>query len=155
MNEYIITLLAISALVAIASYISYGESQDRTLKCALAIILLYVIASPTVTLVRGFLDSDFYKNSFDSPEISFSDTDFATDAERAFCEGVGRFVAREFNFSEDEVSVAVFGFDAKAMKAQKIKIILRGSAVLGDNRMISQRISAEGLGECEVELDIS
>ena len=54
-------------------------------------------------------------------------------------------------FSAD---VFVFNFDATTMTAEKIKIILGGSAVFADNRMISERIADEGLGACEVELDI-
>ena len=153
MSSYVISLFAISAAVAIAGYVSYGEKEDKTLKATLAVILIYIIASPTVELANKLFDSDFHKNTFIKPEFSFSDTDFHENAEKAFCDGICDFVCKEFSLSEQEVRAYAFGFDAKNMKAEKIKIILKGSAALADNRMISERIAREGLGDCEVELE--
>ena len=153
MNTYFISLFAISAAASIAGYLSYGEKHDKALKSALAIILVYFIASPTVTLVTNLFDSDFHKTIFSRPEFSFSDTEFSENAEVAFAEGIVKFVSEEFSLSAENIEVFVIGFDAKSMKAEKVKIILKGGAALADNREIADRIEREGLGACEVELE--
>lgn len=153
--SYLVTLALISSLVGIATYASYGEGEDRTLRSALAVILISVTVSPVISFVGGAVDGGFFEGGFEIPELSVEDTDFAERAEQAFAEGVRRFVAEEFSLSEGDIKVRLFGFSAEKMRAEKIKIILSGRAALADNRMIAERISSEGLGVCEVELDVS
>ncbi len=153
MNGYFASLVAISAIIGICSYVSYGEGRDPFIKCALALILMYVLSVPTINLIREIGEMDFYNGVFDSGEIDVGDTAFGESAERAFSEGIRKFISEEFSVSQSEVRVIVYGFDAENMRAQKIKVILSSSAALADSRLICQKVSESGLGECEVEID--
>lgn len=153
MSGYFASLVAISAIVGISSYVSYGEGRDPVVKCALALILVYVISVPTINLVREIGEMDFYNGVFDGAEIKVEDTAFGENAERAFADGICKFVSEEFSVPQSEVRVVVYGFDAKNMRAKKIKVILSSSAALADGRLICQKVTECGLGECEVEID--
>ena len=154
MNAYLTGLIAMSALVGVSSYVSYGENRDKYLKAASSLILIYIIISPTVTLVREAAEFKDYSGSVSEYIGSIDESEFAESAEAAFCEGIEKYVCEKFSLSEDEVYVRAFGFDCKNMKAEKIKIILSGSAALSDNRAIAEEVRNNGLGECEVELSV-
>ena len=154
MSAYLTGLIAISSLIGVCSYISYGDREDKYLKTASSLILAYVVILPIVTLVKDAsdytYDGTFWIDSFDS----INDTELGESAELAFCDGVKKYVCSQFSLSEENVRVRVFGFDFANMKAEKIKVILSGSAIFADNRAISEQIEKNGLGECEVELSV-
>ena len=154
MSAYLSCLIAISAVAAISSYAAYGDRDDKYLKTASSLILVYVIISPLVTVIRDISEYDFEGDfSFDSSE-SVNDTELAQTAEKAFSDGVRKYVCDKFSLSEDEVRAVVFGFDFKSMKAERVKIILSGRAALADSRAISEEIRKLGECECEVELSV-
>ena len=74
-------------------------------------------------------------------------------AEEAFCEGVRAAVCEKFSLEESEVSVRTEGFDVASMRAQRICILLKGKGTLSDTFSIASFVEAEGLGECEVEIE--
>ena len=152
--EYVLGLVAISSIVGMCSFISYGDAEDRYLKMAASLLIVYSMVLPVVTLVRDAFQYDFYVDLPDSVADSINDTQLSDDAEAAFCEGIKKYICADFSLSSDEVSVKAFGFDVINMRAEKIKVILRGRAVLADNRAIAEEIVASGLGECEVELSV-
>ena len=152
--EYVLGLVAISSIVGICSFISYGDAEDKYLKIASSLLIVYSIALPVVTLVKDAFRYDFYVDLPDIVADSINDTQLSGDAEAAFCEGIKEYICADFSLSADEVSVKAFGFDVINMRAEKIKVILRGKALLADNRAIAEEIEAGGLGECEVELSV-
>ena len=152
MSAYLSSLVAISALVGICSFLSYSETTDRGLKIAVSVILVYTVILPAVTLVREAVEFDFDYYQSEIPEVSFEDTEFSKTAEQSFADGIKKMIAENFSLSSDEVKVFVFGFDGKRMKAEKIKIILTGTAIVADARRIAYAVSLAGLGECEVEI---
>ena len=91
-----------------------------------------------------------------SDEPTEEKTDEATEekTEKAIAEGVEKAVCEKFSFSEDCVSAIVFGFDFGEMKAEKIKLTLRGGAVFADAKAVKKFVSELGLGVCEVSFEI-
>ena len=124
------------------------------MKSAMALIMLCVTISPATALIGELLNSDLYEQICSSEAITVDQTEFSENAERAYCRGIERFVSSEFSLSEDNVSVVVFGFDSINMKAQKIKVILSGSAAFTDYREVADRLYKNGFNNCEVEIDV-
>ena len=154
MSAYLLSLVAISAIVGVCSYASYGDRDDKYLKAASSLILVYVIISPLVAIIRDVAEYNFNGDfSLDSFE-SINDTELADKAESAFCEGVEKYICDKFSLSEGEVKAVTFEFNCKNMTARKIKIILSGRAALADSRAIAEEIRSKGEWECEVELSV-
>lgn len=152
MSQYLTSLILVSALVGICSYISYGEREEKAAKGIMALILVCVTVSPLVSLVSSAVTDGFYLNGENIPEIPIGDTDFAENAEEAFSRGIKSFLKEEFSVADGDSEVLLFGFDSIEMKAEKIKIILKGKAALADNRAITEKINEMNIGKCEVEL---
>lgn len=149
MNGYLSTLVAISALVGVCSYISYGDKRDKTVKFAVSAILICTLINPLITMI-GEIDISLSDTGCDT-EINIDDSAVYDGAKKAFCDGIEQYICDSFSLSRGEVEVILFEFDPFAMKAEKIKVVLHGAAVFADNRAIAELISSEGLGECEVE----
>ena len=152
MSQYLTSLVLVSALVGICSYISYGEKEEKAAKGAMALILVCVTVAPLVSLVSSAVTDRFYTYGENMPELSIEDTDFAENAEEAFSRGIKSFLNEEFFVEESDLEVLIFGFDSREMKAEKIKIILKGKAAISDNRAIAEKINEMNIGKCEVEL---
>ena len=153
MNEYLSGLISISSMVGVCSFIFYGEREDKVLRVASSLIVVYVTVLPIVSLI-GALDVEGVGGASLDSFLSHEETLIGGSAEEAFSVGVKRYVAERFSLSEDDISVRVTGFSYTSMRAEKIKIILSGKAVFADNRAIAEEISRSGLGECEVEIDV-
>ena len=153
-SGYLISLIGISALVGVSSYLSYGGSQDKTAKAAVSIILVYVIVTPVLHTLSSFSVSENYFDYENITDTTVENSELHTSAKEAFENGIKRLVIQKYSAKEGEVSVIAFGFDVTKMKAEKIKIILVGASVMLDNRSMSAYITELGLGECEVELHV-
>lgn len=154
MNEYLGLLIAVSAVVAFCGIVMRDGAHDAISRAAMGIILLFAVISPAVSLVNGAAELDI-----DGLLGSYGDTGgenlYEQTAEEAFCDGIERLVCDEYSLSDDDVEVRVFGFDVTKMYADKIKIILSGSASYADSRAISAYVRECGLGDCEAELEIT
>jgi hypothetical protein len=144
----------VSALVGICSYVSYGKGEDRVLKSVMAIIMLYVTVNPLASLAEELLSSDLSFQISGDTDISIEDTDFHENTELAFAQGIKQYVCQQFSLSHEEVSIKIFGFDSIGMKAERIKVVLKGSAAYADHRAIAAKLNECKLGNCEVELDV-
>lgn len=154
MSQYLASLITVSALVGICSYISYGEAQEKAAKGAMALMLVYVTVAPLVSLAYSFASEGFLGYGEDMPDISIEDTEFGESAEEAFRIGIKKYLKEEFSIAEEDATVLIFGFDSIEMKAEKIKIILKGKGALADNRGLTERINEMNIGKCEVELHV-
>ncbi|MBR5139983.1 MAG: hypothetical protein IKV16_02905 [Clostridia bacterium] len=152
MSNYLGTLVAISALVGVCSYISYGIEKSKTVKFAVSAILICTLVNPLAAMISE-IDISLSKSESDA-EISFGDSAVYDGARNAFCDGVRRYICESFSLSESEVEIILFEFDPFTMKAEKIKVILYGTAAFADNRAIDDLITSAGLGECEVEVSV-
>ena len=152
MGEYFAALLAVSVLSALGSYMAYNPS-DKTTKWAIAIIVLYAVTVYALGLVDTAIDSDIdgiYGEL--SQDVEISDTEYSKTAKEAFALGVERAITEKFGISEENISVAVDGFDALTMTAQRINIFLSGSAAYADWRAVEEYVRSSGLGECRAEV---
>ena len=81
------------------------------------------------------------------------DGEYKRVAEEAFSEGIRRLVADRYGISTDKVEVYVFGYDFENMRADKIKVVMRGAAGLKDLRLVEEYLNGLNMGECEVRSD--
>lgn len=124
-------------------------------RLALGVMLLSVSVIPIVSAVTGIVNEGMEIFSGGGMTDDPSGSLYEKTAEEAFCDGVKKLVVSEFSLSADSVDVRALGFDAGTVRAEKIKIILSGSAVYADHKSIRFRIEELGLGKCEVELEFN
>lgn len=156
MNEYLISLICVCAVVAVATFIAYNPT-DRTLGVALAVILSCTSVGPIIRVVLelGEEDIPLLLDGIQDTDIPLCDTEYAECAEDAFCLGIRRAVCEGHSLASSDVSVSAVDFDVGTMRAKKIKIVLSGDAVTADSRAIEEELEEGGLGECEVILELS
>ena len=154
MSEYIISVMAASAIVALGGLASYGGNTERISRAAMAVVLLYTVTLPIFSVtgnISDLISADFFEGL--RVEYDQSDTLFYENTAQAFCEGVGRFVCDGCDLDSADVSVRVTGLDLESMRAEKITVTLCGRAVSADARLIAEAVESAGLGECEVMID--
>ena len=54
MREYVVSVVAVSTLAALAVFISYGGASERAVKGAVSVILIYTLCMPIVDMVGDF-----------------------------------------------------------------------------------------------------
>ena len=156
MSEYLFSVIAVSAVVALGGLLRYGGVLDKAASAGMALILLCVTVTPIVKLVgsiSSFSDGELFAGL--SVETPLEKSEYYGTAKEAFCGGVEEYVCEEFSLNADEVSVAAFDFDIQKMCAGKILIKLRGGVLTADTRAIKSKVESAGLGRCEVELEFS
>ena len=155
MKGYVISVMAASAVVALGSLVSYGGKTERTSRAAMAMVLLYAVTYPIISVTGSISDvisTDFFEGL--RVECDQSDTLFYKNTAAAFCDGVERLVCGECKLADGDVSVTVVSLDVESMRAEKITVILSGSAVIADARLIARLVEDAGLGKCEVVIDL-
>ena len=152
MSEYLSGLIVISALVGISSYVSYSDDKDKILRTATSLLVVGVIITPIITVVREAEKIEMEGASLEEYLTDIDDSEYGKSVKQAFEEGVKKFVCQTFSLNASDVRVVALNFDALTMKAEKIKVILYGSAAYADARSIAYEISSAELGKCEVEI---
>ena len=150
MKNAVVYLISMLFVVTLSSLALYDSEKMRSVRAALGIILL---ASFIIPFVNGFVSfSENLENIL--PEYGADhDIDLREElAEDAFLRGIKNAVADKFNVSEDDIRVNCSGFSFEKMRAEKINIILSGSAAFYDIRSIREYIEGSGFGECEVSV---
>lgn len=153
MKEYLVSIVVVSFVASFASYIAYPSSMEKSAKCAIMAVVIFVTLSPVVSLVGSIADfkaEDFNTEDF-LPGEDF-EGEYIKVAEEAFSIGIKRLISDKFGIAESEAAVVVMGFDFENMKAKKINIILSGKAAFADYRSIEECVEKNGLGECEVNI---
>ena len=154
LGGYLVSVIMVSSLVALATYFSYGSTESRAVKVAMSIIVLYTVASPIVTAIDGFSDISFDGVIDIEDIVGIGDTECAEVAEDAFCDGIRAAVAERYGLNIEEIRARVSGFDFERMRAERVTVILSGNAAFSDHRAIAEYITEAGLGECEVKIEI-
>ena len=156
MSDYIISVMAAGAVVALGSLASYGGKTERISRAAMAVVLLYTVTLPIFSVtgdISDLISTDFFEGL--RVEYDQGDTLFYENTASAFCDGVARFVCEECDLDRGEVRVRVTGLDLESMRAEKITVILSGRAVSADARLIAEAVESADLGECEVMIDLA
>ena len=146
MNEYAASVFVISSIVGLLSHLSYNGKSDPS-RIAMAVILLYVVVAPIADLVSQS-DGSIFDVNYDE---SIVDEDYEIVAEEAFDKGILSAVADKFSLNKENLRVEIYGFDFENMRAERIRVILSGKAVLADNNITvdENRI----LTECAIYAD--
>ena len=139
-----IGVFLIATIVSMLRLIGYRSGVSERL--ALGIICVYVVLSPIKNLTVDSLD-----DLFDIPEVETEDG-AGQILEDALSTGIARSIADEFSLKPDNISVNLFDFDKESMTAGKIEIILSGTAVTADYRLIESFVNEMNIGECRVEI---
>ena len=151
MTEYARGVFAICAVVSVCSLFVYGEKKDFATRLALSTLVVYAALMPIFSLLSSSdLDASF-DYEFDVGEYS---EDYLEVAEKAFCEGIRRLVVEKYALDADGVFVLCEGFEFKDMRADRIRIILSGSAAFCDYKSIEKYINEQGIGVCSAEIEI-
>ena len=153
MKEYVISVVAVSLLSALAIFMSYGGGSERAVRAAVSVILIYTVCMPVIDLISDFSAEDL-RFEF-SEDTAAGESEYIAVAKEAFTEGVKKFICEEFNLNVGEVSVAVRDFDFEKMKARRIYVLLSGRAALADCSRIENAVMGAALGECEVDIKIA
>ena len=156
MSGYIISVMTATAVVALGGLVSYGGSTAKISRAAMAMVLLYTVTLPIIS-VTGDLSELISTDYFEDVRVEYDPTDtlFYERTAAAFSDGVKKFVCGEHHFDYEDVTVIVRGFDVENMRAEKIIIILNGRAAMADARSVAGRVENAGLGECEVKIDLA
>ncbi len=152
MKAYLISVILICAMVSLASHFLGDAEGARYGRLGLSVILLWAVVSPLTGLLRALPQlPDFSLPPMEEGEEAPL---YAARAEEAFCEGIRAAVSEKFSLSASQISVRTEGFDVVKMRAAHVRILLKGGAVLADSFAIAAFVEAEGLGDCEVEIEI-
>lgn len=144
MKAYVIGVFLIATIVSVLRLIGYRSGVSERL--ALGIICVYVVLSPIKNL-----SAEGFDNLFDIPEIDTGEG-AGQILEDALATGIARSISEEFSLKRENISVRLFDFDKESMTAGRIEIILSGSAVTADYRLIESFVNEMNIGECRVEI---
>ena len=150
MEEYLISIFAVSAVTAILGLITY-KGGDGVIKFAFAVLVLYTALAPISKAVDGF---DKLQGGFIIPMPELGEGEYESVAREAFCNGVKEYICSELSLDTGDVAVSASGFDFEKMRAELIKVTLSGRAAFADRIKIEELVGAAGLGECEVQIEI-
>ena len=152
MSEYLAFVISATAVVTFGGFMMYGGAQSKASRAALGVILLSVTVIPVVDSIDAVGSVDL-SALFEDVEMSVGEDVFYKTAEEAFAEGIRKMICDEFDVDADNVVVRVFGFELEKMRAEKINVILSGTAAYIDSRAVVARVREGGLGECEVKIE--
>ena len=149
-NQYIILAVSLSLFISVVSVMSHPSFKAEC-NMALGILSLAALAAPILSLVTSlgnFPELDFL------PEYDISGGAVEITKE-AFDEGIERAIADKYRISCGDVSVISEGFSFSSMRAERITVVLSGSAVTSDSRDLAEFVKENFCpdGRCEVKLD--
>ena len=152
MKAYLISVVLISAMVSLASHFLGGTEAARYGRLGLSVVLLWAVIAPLSELCRALPEiPDF---SIPSVEEGEGAPLYAVRAEAAFCDGIAAAIAEKFSLQKAQITVISEGFDVLSMRALRVRVLLKKEAVFADSFAIASFVEGEGLGECEVEIEI-
>lgn len=147
--SYALGAVGICALVALAGFVSYRGSADGAAKAALAVIMLFSLVMPLSSV-----EFDFSFDISGGELLPEGGGEYERVGREAFEEGICRLIAERYSLSEENISVRADGYDFSTMRAERIFVLLSGRAATADARAIRNYITEQGLGECEVDIEI-
>ena len=150
MTEYMLSVFALTAALGLCSLALYKEKFEGVSKFAFSVILICTVLTPLSDIKNVGLP-DF---KTELPEISEGEREYEEVARRALCDGISAAVRNEYSLDGDEILVSVSGFDFKTMRAELVRVTLRGGGIFLDRKKIEDYVEGLGVGECEVKIEI-
>ena len=151
MKGYFLAVFAVCVITGLFGFLSQGRLRSAE-RIAMGIITLYVIIAPLSDLVRNTDPEDLFATKI--PTVGEVEGGYEEVAEAAFERGIRLAVAEEYSLKADNIRVQTEGFSFEDMRAERIRVILRGDAALSDYREIESFLEKQEFGECEVEIEI-
>ena len=154
MYDYLVSVLVISSLLGLITYLSYPGASERTTKFAVSVLLIYTVMTPILTFISEFSGADaqdILENI--KGEIPDGDKEYISVSEEAIKSAIKKLIFSEYGIPEENIQVNVFGFDFERMRAEKINVILSGKGALSDYRSIERFVSELNIGVCEVMIE--
>ena len=151
MTEYLSFVFAVSFLAALGGALIYGADGDGASRTALSVILLFAVLSPLPSLI-----SEIPTISLPSiPDGTVEgDAEYIRVTESAFEEGIAEMLAERYSLLPESFAVKLYGFDFSGMRAERIIVTLRGTAVTCDPLAVERYINSLDIGECHAEVGI-
>lgn len=147
MREYLLGIIAAGVVCAVALSVSHENMRGAT-RSALGILMLVAVSAPVISVVQSVASSGIELPEYDgiSPEGGYEAV-----SEEAFCEGIRKAVASEFDIDVKAITVDCHGFDFKSMRADWIYVNI--STPKADFRRIEEycRTNFTKGGGCRVE----
>lgn len=149
-KEYIIIAITLSLFISVVSVMSH-PSYKAECNMALGILLLAALAVPVLSLITSLGE---FPELDTLPEYNLSGGAVEVSAE-AFAEGIALAIEERYRLPSGEVSIMASGFSFSEMRAQRITVILSGTAVTSDSRDIAEFVVENFCpeGHCEVKLN--
>ena len=136
MREYLmlaLSLAVISSLVGLACH----SSLSPTARVAVAIVTLAAMLSPFLEALNSFGEG--------LPELAPSvpppSGGYIEVSQEAFSDGIAQAIEERFSIKSGEVEVECIGFSFSTMRAQTVRLSLKGSALLVDYRELSSYVA--------------
>lgn len=149
MKEYLISAVTLGLIAGIALHLAHRELLPAV-RTAAGVVLLSFVVLPIGSMLRAL------------PELEIPDFDgsvlapggIEAEGEDAFCLGIERAVASRFSVKSQDVSVSCDGFKLEGLSAERVTVVLSGSAARLDYRAVRDYIeeSLEVLS-CEVRIE--
>ena len=151
MREYLVTLLAVSAVTAILGILPGEEGMRRTVSFALSATVLAAVVLPLPTLLRDLPED--YAGILDRLEADrLSGDDYLREETlSAVGEGIRRHISEKYALSEGELSVTAEGdiVDGTVI-LRRVVLTVGGAAAAADLPAIGKYIKKNTGAECEV-----
>ena len=151
MREYFVTVFILSVLVGFLEKFLYKESGAFGERSALAVILIFAVASPLPSLISA------NSGIVEIPDFGIhgeATGEYEEVTKEALEEGLCKQIAEEFSIDPGSIAVRCIDFSFGEMKAGKISVILSISAGTTDPKRVEKYVTGLGLGECEVQFEI-
>lgn len=150
MTEYMLSVFAVTAALGLCSLALYKDSFEGVSKFAFSVILISTVILPLSKLTAQS-PPDF---SLKPPELPDGVPEYERVAVEAFSDGISAALKSEYSLKEEEILVSVSGFEFESMRAELIKVTLRGGGILLDRKKVENYVESLGVGKCEVEIEI-
>ena len=151
MTQYFALVFTVAFSAALGGALLYDAERDRASRTAISVVMLLAILSPLPALI-----SEIPTLSMPSlPDgVADGEGEYLRVAESAFKEGIAEMLAQKYSLSKESFAVKLDGFDFVNMKAERITVTLRGSAVRCDPLAVEKYINSYDIGECYAEIGI-
>lgn len=151
MREYLVTLLAVSAVTAILGILPGEEGMRRTVSFALSLTVLAAVVLPLPTLLRD-LPEDYagILDRFKTDRLEGDDY-LKEETLTAVGEGICRHIVDKYGIAEGELSVTAEGdiVDGTVI-LRRVVLTVGGAAAAADLPSIVAYIKKNTGAECEV-----
>ena len=146
MTESFTSLITMLAVGVICSLLCRGQRLERASRAGIALIVLSVMLSFVLKITE---DGVMLPTLPDYGITDGADAEYVEVAKDAFAEGIRAYISERFDLDIENIEVLCFDFDFTGMRAELVRVVLTGKAVLADYRAIEDAVRALGCGECE------